>query len=148
MNITQKESSLLIAAKRNMLSIFAMAIAVVSLVAAKTEYTPTVRFFTGAGEIRQPVRVWDGIVTVTTASAQSVDISSAGFTNVNSITITPASNTSTVTSMPNVSIKSYTNNTVVFNTLVSNSGVVGLLVALVAPANTTGFQVHIRVDGW
>lgn len=112
------------------------------------EYNPVVRFYTASGVINQPTRVWDGIVTVTTGTAQSVDISSAGFSSINSVTITPANNTGSTVSMPIVSIKSYTNNAVVFNTLVSNSGVVGLLVALVTPTSFSGMQVHVRVDGW
>lgn len=150
--ITTKESGILASAKRNMLAIFAMAIAIVSLVAAKTEYNPVVSFFTSAGQIRQPTRVWDGIITPSTGNGQVIDISSAGFSSINSITITPANNTTSVTAMPLVAIKSYTSSQVVINILASNNQLVSVLGTTVTPLVTattlTGFSVHVRVDGW
>ena len=126
--------------------IFAVCLAFVF--AKSAEYNPTVKYFTSAGAINQPVRVWDGIITVTTGTAQSVDISSAGFTSINSVVVTPANNTASTTSMPIVSIKSYTATSVVFNTLVSNTAGIGILVGLIVPSSTTGMQVHVHVDGW
>lgn len=145
MNPSQKEKLIIY---RPLIGLILICFTLCFCFAKSAEYNPIVRFYTSSGIINQPTRVWDGIITVTTASAQSVDISSAGFTSINSITITPANNTNTTTSMPLTSIKSYTNSSVVFNTLVSNSGVVGVLAGLITPASVTGMQVHIRVDGW
>ena len=148
MKPTTKENLILSDAVKNVLIIFSLAFSIAGLCFAKSEYSPVVRFYTSGGVINQPTRVWDGIITVTTATAQSVDISSAGFTSINSVTITPANNTASTVSMPIASLKSYTNTTVVFNTLVSNTAGLGILVGLVAPASTVGMQVHVRVDGW
>lgn len=119
---------------------------------SKPEYNPTVTFYTPSGQIRQPTRVWDGIITPTTGSGQTIDISSAGFSVINSVTVTAANNTATVASMPIVMIKSYTTSQVTINILTSNSTLVSILGANVAGLTTassvSGMTVHVRVDGW
>lgn len=119
---------------------------------AKPEYNPVVRYYTSSGIINQPTRVWDGVITPTTGAGQTVDISSAGFSSINSVSITPANNTSTVTSMPFVCIKSYTTSQITVNVLTSNNQTISILGANVTPVVTattlTGMSFHVHVDGW
>ncbi len=132
---------------RNLLSIITLCIAVAAFVCAK-EYDPLkTQYFSPTGRIQKGYKVWDAIVTPTTATGMSVDISSAGFTSISTVELTAANNTTTVTSMPIVAIQTYSTTSVSFNLLTSNSGVLGILQGLVGATSLTGLTVHVHITG-
>lgn len=100
------------------------------------------------------VRIWSDTLTPTTANGQSINISSAGFSTIKSITVTTQLNTATVGSMPIVIVKSFTTSAIVVNILTQNNSTVtilGISVLSGAPlqfaASTTGIVLHITVQG-
>lgn len=112
------------------------------------EYDPLkTTYYDASGRLMKAYRVWDGIITPTTATGQTIDITSAGFTSISTIELTAANNTTTVTSMPIVMIKSYTNTSVVCNILTSNVGVLSILQGLVGPTTLTGMTIHAHITG-
>src|ERR1700761_394610 len=82
-----------------------------------------------------------------TSSPQTVDISGTGFTNVYAVIPQGENNTSTITAMPNCSLKSFTTSNAVVNTTVSNSSLVSILgtnvIGLTAPTVFTGMYVDL-----
>jgi len=88
-----------------------------------------------------------GTVPITTANGQVVDISSAGFTFIESINVAGANNSSSITQQPNCIVKTNTLTSVTFNTTVSNSAVLAILQGLVFPASTTGMTASVIVIG-
>ena len=122
------------------------------LVAAKTfDYNPmTPAYYLGTGSVSVRPKVWDGIITPSTATAQTIDISAASFSNIQSITITPATSSGLV-STPIVGIQSYTNSLVTVNILQSNSQVVSILgstvTGLVAATGLANMRLHVHVVG-
>lgn len=113
----------------------------------KPEYNPLIRWYNASGEIAKPGKIWMATVPITTATGQVVDISSAGFTSISSINIAGASNSSTITALPNCILKTNTLTSITFNTTVSNSAVLAILQGLTFPASTTGFSAHIIILG-
>lgn len=111
------------------------------------EYNPVIMFFNSTGRIPKPGKVWMQTIPITTASGQTVDISSAGFTSISTINITGINNTSTVASMPICMIKSNTLTSLTFNTVVGNSAIIAILAGLVAPGSTSGMTASIVVIG-
>lgn len=100
------------------------------------------------------VRIWSDTLTPATANGQSINIASAGFSTIKSITVTPQLNTATVGSMPIVIVKSFTTSAIVVNILTQNSSTVtilGISVLSGAPlqfaASTSGMVLHITVQG-
>lgn len=106
------------------------------------------KIYTASGLQAAQEKRWYGIITPTTGTGQSVDISSAGFSGINTVQLTPFLNTTTVTSIPIISGKTYTNTAVTFNLVTSNSGIIGLLVGLVAITTLTGITVQVEVNGY
>lgn len=101
------------------------------------------------------IKIWGDTVTPTTANAYSIDISSAGFSVLKSVTVTPQFNTSTIGSMPIVVIKSISTTTVVVNILTQNNATVtilGINVLSGAPlqfaSSVSGMTLHVQAGGW
>lgn len=113
------------------------------------DYNPNApSIYTSTGKFTGKPIVWVGRVSVTDASAQTVDISSAGFTVILATNVQPENNTTSATSMPTMSVKSCTTTTLTFNTLVSNSGALGILAGLIAPTSLTGMYASVVVFGY
>jgi len=110
------------------------------------------QFYTSSGMVSQQIKVWNGIVTPSTGSGQTVDISSAGFSTILNVQAQVESNTASATSVPLVSIKSYTTTSVVTNIIVSNNSTIGSLlspiVGLLFATNLTGYKLHVQVTGY
>lgn len=121
-------------------------------------FSPAISYFNALGSIAPPTKRWIGIITPSTASGLSVDVSSAGFTSILNVQAIAVRNTSTVTSAPNVSIKSLTVSAGVVTAVVVNitegnaltQTIVGVPVLLGLPsvfANTSGLTLYVCVDG-
>lgn len=122
-----------------------------NIIVASKEFNPIkTRYYNSSGEIMKASKVWEGIV-VPSSSTQTIDISSAGFTNIRKINITGANNTTTLTSMPFAIIKSYTNTSITVSILASNNQIVALLntsvSGLVLATGLTGMELHVEVNG-
>ena len=101
------------------------------------------------------IKIWGDTVVPTSANGYSIDISSAGFSTVKEVTVTPQMNTATVGSMPLVVIKSFTTSAVVVNILTQNNATVtilGISVLSGAPlqfaSSTSGMILHTEVRGY
>ncbi len=92
---------------------------------------------------------WIETVTPSTGNGYSIDISSAGFTNVLGVSIISIKNTSTPTSVPKVSIKSITSTAVVVNIIEGNATLqLGLLLGTSEQfVNTSGLTLMVIVEG-
>lgn len=118
--------------------------------AATIPVTPT---FYGTSGTKTVTKIWSDVITPSTGDGAVISISSAGFTNIISVTAVGAKNTGTVTSSPNVSIKSFTTTSVILNITEGSTNIVNLLATSLlsgAPtvfANTSGLTVHITVYG-
>lgn len=123
----------------------------------KTAMAPA--YYNGSGAVTAPTKKWVGIITPNTGNGYSVDISSAGFASVMTISVMPVINTATATSVPTMAVKSVSNTAIVFN-LVSGSAATtnvlttllgGLTAVLQGPptvfANTTGVTFYLEVTG-
>lgn len=96
---------------------------------------------------------WVGTVTPNTANGYSIDISSASFTNVHSVSVVAQRNTTSASMSPQVAIKSVSTSAIVVNVIEDNPAtttILGISVLSGAPsvfANTTGLTLHIIVEG-
>lgn len=81
-------------------------------------------YYNSSGRIHQRIKKWVGRVSITNGSGQSIDISSAGFGTITSISVLAEKNATTA---PNVSVKSYTTSAVVLNVKEENNAVVQIL---------------------
>ena len=88
-----------------------------------------------------PFKIWTETITPSTGSGQVVDISSAGFSTILSVQLTATNNTNTISSMPFVSLQSYTSSQVTFNILTYNSG-------FIVPSSLTGVTIQVLVIGY
>lgn len=119
-----------------------------------TMFADSVKFYNHSGIVNKKIKIWSDTVSVTAASGFSVSISSASFGAVLCIIPNAMLNTATATSVPNVSIKSYTTSAVVMNFTQGSSNLVTLLATSVlagAPtifASTTGLKVALTVIGY
>lgn len=101
------------------------------------------------------IKIWGDSVTPNTANGYSIDISSAGFSVLKSVTVTPQLNTATVGSMPIVVIKSISTTAVVVNILTQNNATISILginVLSGAPlqfaASVSGMTLHVQAGGY
>lgn len=133
------------------LSVFSIIIASIAMClfafAKPIEYNPMITWYNASGMVPKPGKIWLATVPITTANAQVVDISSAGFTAIESINVAGANNSASITAQPNCIVKTNTLTSVTFNTTVSNSAVLAILQGLVFPASTTGMTASIIVIG-
>lgn len=120
-------------------------------------YTP-IKYFDPTGEITatyvSDLKVWIGTVQPTTANDYGIDISSAGFSEIKTVSITPVRNTTAPNDMPDVAIKTLTNTRVGINIRQANSAVVSLLginvlsgAPMIAPTDVSAIQLIVRVTG-
>lgn len=120
-------------------------------------YTP-IRFYDSTGEITntyvQDLKVWMGTVQPTTSNGYGIDISSAGFTQIKTVSIIPIKNTADANSMPDIAIKTMTNTMITVNIKQGNSSLVSVLglnvlsgAAMLFPASVSDVQLIVRVTG-
>lgn len=111
-------------------------------------------YFGSSGAKARPSKKWMEIVTPSTASGYSIDISSAGFTTILGCSIIAIKNNSTANLSPNVSIKSISNTSLVVNIVEGNPATVVILSTNVlsgAPlvfASLTGLTLSVEVTGY
>ena len=112
-----------------------------------------INYFNAAGAFPVPTKKWIALVTPTTGNGYSIDISSAGFSSIVNVQVIAVKNTATVTSAPNVSIKTVSTSAIVVNitegstnlvTLLSTSVLSGLPVIF---ANMSGLTLYVEVTG-
>jgi len=128
--------------------------AVASTVAAALAGKATlISYYNSGGTISAVVKKWIGIVTPSTSNGYSIDISSAGFSQILNAQVIAIRNTATVTSSPNVSIKSISTTAIVVNVTEGNAltqVIFGATVLLGVPlvfANVTGLTLQVCVEG-
>lgn len=118
-------------------------------------YLP-VREFTDTGELQQPLitKAWSKLIDITTANGQTVDISSAGFTQIINYFVTTMRDVATAEQTADVKIKSVSLTQVVLNTTTPNIATVQILginvmagAPLIFPASTTGVKAYLRIEG-
>lgn len=113
-----------------------------------------IAFYNSAGRVNQTVfKIWADIVTPTTGNGYSIDISSAGFTNILSVYIGSETNQNSTGSMRNVELKSFTTTSAVSNIALPNSTYISLLNLTLLGVPTfigsgTGTKLHITVIGY
>lgn len=129
-------------------------IATLSLIVSKEEYNSIPVFYNKVGQMQYTqVKIWADTVTPT-SNQYTIDISSAGFTQIISATVSAQNNTSTVGSMPEVDIKSVSTTQVVVNIMTSNTSLVSVLgfsvlsgSGLIAAPSVSGFILNVKVFG-
>lgn len=113
-------------------------------------------WFNASGLITPPTKVFTATISsLSTSNGYSIDISSAGFTSIlpGSISIVATRNTSTVTSVPNVAIKTISTTAIVVNITEANTATVSILGINVLSgmpnvfASTSGLSLEIAVRG-
>lgn len=120
-------------------------------------YTPT-QFYDATGNITasyfSDLKVWIGKVVPTTANGFTVDISSAGFTDIKTVTVLPMKNTASANDMPTVAIKTLTNTSLSLNIRQGNNATVQIAgmsvlsgLPMIFPADVSGITLYIRVTG-
>ena len=113
-------------------------------------------FFDKNGQLTaSQVRIFADTSMPTTASGFSINISSAGFTVIKSVTITAQNNTVSIPSMPIVVLQSVTTTAIVVNILTQNNAtttILGITVLSGSPlqlaASTTGMVLNVKVEGF
>lgn len=109
-------------------------------------------YFDGSGPIT-PTKKWMDTVSPDTGDGYVVDISSAGFSEIWTITLASTKNTSSATSAVKVSLRSKTTSELVLNIIEGNDSTISLLGSIVALgatevfADTTDLQIAITVEG-
>lgn len=90
-------------------------------------YTP-VRIFdrTGEGTVMGG-KIWRDTITATSSSGMSIDISSAGFTNIGTVNVMALRNTATATDAPQVALKSVSNTAITVNITQASASLVSVL---------------------
>ena len=112
---------------------------------------PSVISHYGSGGTQSVTKIWSGVISPNTSNGYSIDISSAGFSNIISAVIVAEKNSASVYSIPNVSIKSRTTSAIVVNITEANSAtttILGITVLSGGPlvfANATGLSLHLLV---
>lgn len=116
---------------------------------------PQVKIYNRSGIINHEIRLWIDTITVTSASGFSIDISSAGFSGITTVSAEAIRNTGALTSVPSCHVKTIGTSTLFLNLTEENSTTINLLGSLVllgAPlqfvSNTSGLQVAIVVIGY
>lgn len=100
------------------------------------------------------IKVYSDTSMPTTSSGFSINISSAGFSTVKSVTITAQNNTSSIPSMPIVVIQSVSTTAVVVNILTQNNATVTILgipvlsgSPLQLASSTSGMVLNVQITG-
>ena len=99
-----------------------------------------IRVFRAAGEVELGgTRIYADTITPTTGNGFSIDISAAGFSTIPRVQVLPMRNTATVTSVPNVAVKSISTTTIVVNITEGNPNTVNILGSIVTLGAPTQF---------
>lgn len=112
-------------------------------------------FFDRNGQMNaSQIKVFADTSLPSTGNGFSIDISSAGFSAIRSVSVTAQSNTASVSSMPIVVIKSITTSAIVVNILSQNNStttILGITVLSGSPlqtiASTTGVVLNVKIVG-
>lgn len=101
------------------------------------------------------IKIWGDTVVPTTSNGYTIDYSSAGFSTVKRVIITPQLNTATIGSMPLAVIKNFSTTSATVNILTQNNSTVtilGINVLSGAPfqfaSSTSGMILHVEVTGY
>lgn len=101
------------------------------------------------------IKIWGDTVVPTTSNGYTIDYSSAGFSSIRKISITPQLNTTTVGSMPLAIIKTFSTSSCTVNILTQNSAVVSIVginvlsgLPLQFASSTSGIILHVQVTGY
>lgn len=111
------------------------------------------KYYNHSGVIVGQTKIFNDTISPTTALGFSISTSAAGFTSIQSIQVQVESNQTSASTAPLVSIKSYTNSTVVVNLVQANSALISLgilplsVLGLQPLQSLTGVRVHITVFG-
>jgi hypothetical protein len=104
--------------------------------------------------IANNVKIYADTVMPSSASGFSINISSAGFSTIKSVTITAQNNTASIASMPFVVIQSVSTSAIVCNILTQNNStttILGITVLSGSPmqlaASTTGMVLNVHIEG-
>lgn len=114
---------------------------------------PTAILIYGTSGVKSITKMWTGVVSPNTTNGYSIDISSASFTSIDNIQVIGAKNTSTISSSPQVSVKSFTTSAVIVNITEASAlttTILGVTVLSGGPlvfASTSGLTLHVRVEG-
>lgn len=109
--------------------------------------------FGSSGSIGSMTKRWIGTVSPNTSNGYSIDISSASFSVILNFCVIAIRNTATVTSVPQVAVKSVSTSALVVNIVEGNStltNILGVNVPLGLPlvfANVTGLTLQVMVEG-
>ena len=113
------------------------------------------KFYNSTGILNQTIKKWVGIITPTTSSGFSIDISSAGFTTISNIQIQVERNSTVVSDIPIVSIKSRTTSSIVVNLAQTNTATVSIAginvlsgLPLIFATNLSNILLHVEVTGY
>jgi len=99
-----------------------------------------IRVFRRTGEVQIGLtRIFADTITCTTGNAFTIDISPAGFSTIPRVQITATRNTGTVTSVPNVAVKSVSTTAIICNITEGNSTTVNILGNIVTLGSPTQF---------
>ncbi len=96
---------------------------------------------------------WHGVITPNSTNGYSIDISSAGFTNIINVQIIASRNTGVVSSCPQVSVRTVSTTSITVNITEVNTATINLLGINVLSglpsifASITGLTLYVLVEG-
>lgn len=119
-------------------------------------FLPTVIYRYGpSGPITERMKTWEQMITPSASNGFIVDISSADFDQITNVQITVGRNTTTPTSVPNISIKSITTTQLILNITQPNSTTVNILginvlsgAAAQWATSISDITIHIKIEGY
>ncbi len=129
------------------------AVSGVAQVLNKPAIPAVISYFKTGGTQTTPTKKWIDVVTPNTGNGYSVDISSAGFSAILSYQVIAIRNTGTVSSVPNVAIKTVSTTAIVVNIIEQSTNLVTLLGVSVLSglptvfASTSGLSLMVIVEG-
>ena len=123
-----------------------------SLFATKAPAYQPIQFYNRSGVLNQNMKILIDTITLTSASGQVIDVSSAGFTKILSVQVQAELNTNNASVSPIVDVKSYTTTSITTNTFQANSQTVSILginvIGLQFLQSTAGTKLHICIVGY
>lgn len=116
-----------------------------------------IKFYDRNGITKRPTKIWRDTFAVTTPNGQSIDISSASFSNVRTVTVTVLHNTTDANAMADATVKSWTTTAVVvnitqaqtfvLNTSIITTGITILPRQFLLNPTTTGAKIVVTATG-
>ncbi len=138
------------------ITILSLVLIVFLIVSFDKQVTPAydpIKFYNRSGLSAPVSKIYIDTFNVSSSSGFSVDISGVGFTSVKGAHAVAMKNSATATSVPNVSVKTVSTSSVVFNLTEGNGSLVNVLGSnvLLGPstsfASTSGLIVSVIVYG-